>query len=40
MKINENQFSPLPILTSGLKGELIFSHFPFRGFLSAAGREG
>jgi hypothetical protein len=39
MKINENQFLPLPILTSGLKGELIFSHFPFRRF-RPAGRQG
>jgi len=39
MKIIENQFSPLPILTSGLKGVLIFSHFTFRGFLPA-GRQG
>jgi len=35
MKIIENQNEPLPILTSGLKGVLIFSHFPYRGFLSA-----
>ena len=36
MKIIENQNEPLPILTSGLKGVLIFSHFPFRGFLPTA----